>query len=688
MTPKDRQIQLCNDKQPHSAMAGLVKWLHLDDKSAIKKKLAVEGRNTQKRLSTKNGEIGLGNPYTRSDSRRFKLLDSLHRKQKTIDEIIKHANKKRNAVIKRGRRKGNVNLTQGLGPLTNAMSMYTHSMKHTFASYETELVTTSWKVFNRDRSSGQICRAYIDAGDLVENLDYDFKLRIKNQTNTTLHLVGVDFRSRVIERPPNLTKEEIFDFNESHPVKIRIDHSQHKPAALTPVEEKKQQQKEHPNYIVLHPNTIKQISIIVTATRPCESFEMIQLQAINPNVSIEDTTTTTTTNDNINNNTNTLKRRGTQFFNTRKRTAGLDDDILSLSHGKGTGTNSRPQSRGDLNHRHHKDVPISPIAAKTKTISPEIINKRNKMNTAASRGKKITVHCPLYLRCPTPHDFYKQVTRMQQTLHQRMSLPSIAFDDNGNMDQTYDQYDDDVGPFNNHLYDEKDDSNFPMPTNSRSRVSPLTGFLGDNPQAKAARQRAREMREKLSKTDYMRELEQKTKDCWDSTFQFQEDRSAMYRLARKNAAAKAKQVLLAATRGGKDNILTIPKLDYNLRMLAPTPKMEWKRRTSDNDVMSNIGKERLDNNTRGRSMSSSSLLSRSGETTLGGKTKSKGSPQRPPPFMVAVKTFNHCDLRNPMDLFNVLHGKGNVKNQKRRRLKSENNNNKMSLRSSASLPIL
>ena len=73
MTPDGRQKRLCEDKQAHSAMAGLVKWLHLDDRSAIKRKLATVGKSTQKRLASSSHEDTLGNPYTKSDDRRFKV---------------------------------------------------------------------------------------------------------------------------------------------------------------------------------------------------------------------------------------------------------------------------------------------------------------------------------------------------------------------------------------------------------------------------------------------------------------------------------------------------------------------------------------------------------------------------------------------------------------------------------------
>ena len=398
------------------------------------------------------------------------------------------------------------------------------------------------------------------------------------------------------------------------------------------------------------------------------------------------------------------KRRGTTFFQPTKTLEG--QDALSLSHGgatangvgTGIGTNTRPVSR-----------PISRTSSRgsSRTASSNVSHSKTKKNSnATSQQFYFVVHCPLYLRCPTPRDFYTQLTRMQQTIHQRMSLPSIAFDSNGDLDQTYDAYDDDVGPFNCHLYEENS-GNYPemrMPgsaaesgtagrsrpgssgsnrprsggsvrstgstgsagstgstgsSGSRSRVSAL-GFLGDGPEAKAARERAREMREKLSKTEYMKELEQKTKDCWDGTYQFQEDRSASYRLAPKVAAEKAKQLLLAATRGGKDVVWNIPKLDVRLRMLAPSPKMEWSRRTfgsSGSEGSLSLAGGGVDNPRGDSRMSTGALLQVSG----GSGSKSRGSPQRPPPLMKAVTTFTPYDMRNKKDLYRILHGRQSSK---------------------------
>ena len=177
---------------------------------------------------------------------------------------------------------------QGLPELSRIMKIYHHSMKHTFASFVTELVTTSWKSYNRDRSSGQICRSYIDAGNCIENHRYEFKVRIKNQTNSTLHLTGVDFRSRAQDRKlqGQLNSKETYDFDETHPVTVEIDYSKHvaAAAALTPAEEllQQEQQHEHETTIVLHPHAIRRVNIVITATRPCESFEMLQFQGMKP----------------------------------------------------------------------------------------------------------------------------------------------------------------------------------------------------------------------------------------------------------------------------------------------------------------------------------------------------------------------------------------------------------------------
>ena len=647
LTPDGRPKALCLDKQPHSAIGALVKWLHLDDRSAVKQKLATVGKKTQKRLSNASQENSMGNPFTKSDNRRFKLLESLHPKSTTVSEMIDEGNRKLKAVKKRGRRGGNVNLTQGLSVLTKVMKKYHHSLKHTFAAFESELVTTSWKRFNRDRSSGQICRTYIDAGDCVVNHEYQFTLRIKNQTNFTLNLIGLEYRSKMNreEREENDDNNDDNNNNNNdnnnnddnnnddnnalpHPVNIKIDatHKHHE---------------DKDTKLVLHPHATQRVNIIVQATRECEIFEMLQFQAIKEPTS-----------------SNGSGRRGTTFFQSKDT---LTQNLLNKPSliNKSTPTGAPPLETPSDKQVHQHLENISRPNSSSRNSTSRSSNKQES-SKRSKNDKYFTVHCPFYLRCPTPRNFYVKPSRIQQTLHQRMSLPSLAFDDNGEMEVTYDGFDEDMGPFNKSLYDEPGIGSRPNSSGSNgsnrsnrsnrssngTRVS-MAGFMGDTKEAKAARERAREMREKLSKTEYMKDLEQKTKDCWDGNYQFQEDRSATYRDAPKHAAAKARRIMFAATRGGKDVATKIPVLDVRLRMLSASPKMEWSRRKVPNEQLSP------------RSMASGGSNGMSSNLSLQQSSSKRDAPIAiiPPPHMKAITKFNNnTDMRNPKYLYNMLHG--------------------------------
>ena len=254
MTPDGRPKALCHDKQAHSAIAALVKWLHLDDRSAVKKKLDTVGKKTQQRLGSNSHEAPLSNPFKESDARRFKLLDSLHPTKVTITEMLTEANRKIKAVKKRGRRNANTNVTQGLVVLTSIMRKYHHSLKHTFASFESELITTSWLRFNRDRASGQISRTYIDAGDCIENHSYIFTLRIKNQTPHTLTITGLEFQSNTEEQAHTLSSSINGEGEpkQNHPVEIFIDTT-HK------------HQEDNKSKLMLHPQAIRRVNVVVKA---------------------------------------------------------------------------------------------------------------------------------------------------------------------------------------------------------------------------------------------------------------------------------------------------------------------------------------------------------------------------------------------------------------------------------------
>ena len=683
LTPEGRQKKLCDDKQPHSAIAALVKWLHLDDRSAIKHKLDTIGVKTKARLSSNSHEQAMGNPYTVHDKRRFTLLDSLHPKQITISEMLNEANRKLKATKKRGRRGGNVNITQGLTVLNKIMRLYHHSLKHSFESFESELVTTSWKRFNRDRPSGQICRAYVDCGDCTEGIEYNFTLRIKNQTMNELCVIGLDYRSRVREAAAlgatadalGRTLEDVASEIEQHPVQVTIDRTDEKQKNL-----------------ILHPGATRRVDIIVRATKPCEVFEMLQFQAVQ-----------TSSVGGDNGDVGSGGRRGTTFFQkspsksaTGAAAADSLDPTKSSFNGRdflGTRTSGNEEILQDFaGHDGHDSSSSAKNAKSAKSGSPADARPGSRSGSRPGTGgssrsssstnkkrmrmlsqqQKFVVHCPFYLRCPTPRDFYIKPLRIQQTLHQRMSLPSVAFDDVGNMEETYDGFDDDVGPFNSRINEEPDfipaSRNSPSSRGSRSRPSSgqstdsgrvsNSGFLGDSTEAKAARQKAREMREKLSKTEYMKELEQKTKDCWDGNYQFQEDRSAQYRESPKHARRMAKRVMHNATRGGKDVCLVIPVIDVRLRYLADPPKMEWSRRRGSTTMMSATG----DSAAGGGGEGGEGEAGANGSSMIhSASTPNMMLHNRPPPPMIAVTKFNQkCyDMSNPKHLYNMLHGKVN-----------------------------
>ena len=677
LTPEGRQKKLCDDKQPHSAIAALVKWLHLDDRSAIKHKLDTIGVKTKARLSSTSHEQVLGNPYTVHDKRRFTLLDSLHPKKITISEMLEEANRKLKATKKRGRRGGNVNITQGLAVLNKIMGLYHHSLKHSFVSFESELVTTSWKRFNRDRPSGQICRAYVDCGDCIEGIEYNFTLRIKNQTMNELCVIGVDYRSRVREAAAlgatadalGRTLEDVASEIEQHPVQVTIDRTDEK----------------HKN-LVLHPGATRRVDIIVRATKPCEVFEMLQFQAVQ-----------TSSGGGSGSGGGGGGRRGTTFFQkvpsksaTGAAAADALDPTRSIFNGRdflGTRTSGNEEILQKFAQSAKSGSPADarpgsrpssrpgsrPGTGGSSRSSPSTTNKK-RMRMLAQQ-QKFVVHCPFYLRCPTPRDFYIKPLRIQQTLHQRMSLPHAAFDDVGNMEETYDGFDDDVGPFNSRINEEPDfipaSRNSPSSRSSGSRPSSgqstdsgrvsSSGFLGDSAEAKAARQKAREMREKLSKTEYMKELEQKTKDCWDGNYQFQEDRSAQYRESPKHARRMAKRVMHNATRGGKDVCLAIPVIDVRLRYLADPPKLEWSRRRGSTTMMSATGDSAAgEGGTEGRE-GEAAAGARGSSMLHSASTPNMTLHNRPPPPMIAVTKFNQTcyDMRNPKHLFNMLHGNVN-----------------------------
>ena len=146
----------------------------------------------------------------------------------------------------------------------------------------------------------------------------------------------------------------------------------------------------------------------------------------------------------------------------------------------------------------------------------------------------------------------------------------------------------------------------------------------------------------------MLELEQKTKDCWDGNYQFQRDRSATYRAAPARAAQKAKQILLAATRGGKDVAWKIPVLDVRLRMLAPTPKMEWKAR--DSAEMAGVVQ------TQGAVQNAADRFKDGVQRQHHGSSRIEQYTPMPVFHMKPITKFSGLDMRNGKHLYAMLHG--------------------------------
>ncbi len=709
LTPEGRPNKLCEDRMPHSAINALVRWLHLDDRMAIKHKLATVGKKTQQRLASTSHESSLGNPYTKFDANRFTMLESLNPKRQSIGDMIAEANRSTRATKKRGRRNATVSVTQGSAVVQKAMKSYHHSLKHSFAKFDSELITTSWKKFQRDRATGQISRAYIDAGDVREGLEYHFIVKIKNQTKRGMYVTGVGLRGDGGEGDvPGMDGEERDDPSLTLTTKDataansdaaseeggeKQDPDRYNISVRLDVEtEDHESGRDTPKALVLHPGATRKLAVAVKALRSCEVFRMLQFRAVTVS--------------------NKEARRGTTFFD-KSASDSMRKALLTSSEHSVTDKNKNMtaelalKAKGAIDtteallHQQREDAGAAPIAAdaaealaaaeKVDRSRPNSRNRnRSRPGTGKSRGAaaevaaaaavantpagtQIVVNCPLYLRCPCARDFYAQPKRLQQTLHQRMSLPPSAFDDDGNLAATYDGFDLDKGTFTAstmHPFGGAPDEEDELFVTSRSRRSSRrrgllaapsadedddseeammrrTGFLGDNPAAKAARDRAREMREKLSKTEYMLELEQKTKDCWDGNYQFQRDRSATYRAAPARAAQKAKQILLAATRGGKDVAWQIPMLDVRLRMLAPTPKMEWKAREPE---MAGVVQ------TEGAVRDAADRFKDGVDRQHASSSRIEHYAPMPVFHMKPVTKFSGLDMRNGKHLYAMLHG--------------------------------
>ena len=103
-------------------------------------------------------------------------------------------------------------------------------------------------------------------------------------------------------------------------------------------------------------------------------------------------------------------------------------------------------------------------------------------------------------------------------------------------------------------------------------------------------------------------------------------------------------MLLKATRGGKDVAWKIPTLDVRLRMLAPTPKMEWKaRHTTVPEVVATDGNVR-------------SAAQHFKEGGARQHARKEEYPPMPVVRMRPVTKFSGYDMRNDSHMYDMLHG--------------------------------
>eukprot|EP00505_MAST-04D_sp_SCG-Rhode-Island_P004042 Stramenopile-MAST_4_protein_4042 len=183
VAPQGRQVVLSRKQQPHEAVQALCDFLNFGNSRWIKKKIKTAGTVTQLRLGGQKKAIQ--NPYTVHDSKRFKICYPPKKGDDSITGMIAAAKAKRELVAKPGH---GLESTLTVGVYKMAMAFYKPSLKAIFKPFEAVPVLNEWVPFIRDRPSGQICRCYIDAGDVIVGHVYKFKVVLQNQSDCTVKL--------------------------------------------------------------------------------------------------------------------------------------------------------------------------------------------------------------------------------------------------------------------------------------------------------------------------------------------------------------------------------------------------------------------------------------------------------------------------------------------------------------------
>ena len=92
------------------------------------------------------------------------------------------ANRKKSISI------GNSGRTLDSNTYKLAMSYYMNSLKQIFAPFESEPILNEWEAFLRDRPSGQVCRPYIDCGEVILKTTYKYQVILVNQSKYMVKL--------------------------------------------------------------------------------------------------------------------------------------------------------------------------------------------------------------------------------------------------------------------------------------------------------------------------------------------------------------------------------------------------------------------------------------------------------------------------------------------------------------------
>ncbi len=186
VSPEGRKVVLSKKRQAHEAVLKLCEFLGFHDKKFIKNKIKVSGAATQNRLAGSIGMADGGNPYTKHDSKRFTMVWPPKKEKNDIESMIKAANEKK--AKRKGSGIGNSGRALDSGLYKSAMGYYMNSLKAIFAPFESEPVLNEWEVFLRDRPSGQVCRPYIDCGEIILKTAYKYQVILVNQSKYTVKL--------------------------------------------------------------------------------------------------------------------------------------------------------------------------------------------------------------------------------------------------------------------------------------------------------------------------------------------------------------------------------------------------------------------------------------------------------------------------------------------------------------------